>query len=126
MELIWKIDVMDNEMFRKPKKGTMVNPQCDFSYFTVTTPKGYEMFGMMVNNLRIPIDEIRVFDPKGFVIGGRRQKSLGIIRHELLYKDDVLRNLVSGEAVMTRKKEWKTIMNIVGSIIKRNVFYISP
>lgn len=126
MELMWKIDFMDYAIFKKPRKGIVVHPQCDFSYFKVTTPEGYQRLGIMVSNLRMPINEIRNFDPKGFVERRRRQKNLGVICHEFLCKDDVLRNLTSNEAFMTRKKDWIAIMNIEDKIMKKNSFYVSP
>lgn len=126
IELMWKIDVMDYEMFRKDRKGFVVYPQCSFSYFKVIALEGYEKMGIMVNNLRMPIDEVRVFDPEIFVAGRRRKKNLGIIHHDFFYKDDVLRNLTSDEVVMVRKKECTTMTNLEENIMKKNAFYITP
>lgn len=94
MNLQWQIDFMDFEMFIKPKKGTLVSPQCTFSYFKVDTHEGYEKFRIMVNNLRLPIDEVRLFDPKRFVTAKRSEKILSGIYHELLYTNDVFRKLI--------------------------------
>lgn len=112
-------------MFRKEGKGSVLYPQCSFAYFKVTALEGYENLGIMVNNFRMLIDEVRVFDPKIFVVGRRRQKNLGILHHEFFYKDDVLRNLTSDEVFMVRKKEWTAMTNLEEKIMKKNAFYIS-
>lgn len=78
MDLTWKIDVMDYELFRKVKKGTAIHPQCNFSYFKIAAPEGYEKLEIMVNNIRMPIDEIRVFDPKGIMA---KKKTKGLRHH---------------------------------------------
>lgn len=68
-------------MFKNPRKGTMVNPRCTFAYFKVTTPEGYVKFGIMVNNIRFHINEVRVFEPENFVYRKRKDKKLSVIRH---------------------------------------------
>lgn len=117
---------MDNELFRTPRKGFVVVPQCAFAHFKATAKEAYEKFGIMVNNLRLPVDEVRSFDPEGFVNGMRRKKGLSGFSNQFLYTDDVLRNLTSDGAVTSRKKEWAAICDIEEVIIQRNAFYVSP
>lgn len=126
VDLMWQLYFMDQELFRNPRKGTVIVPQCSFASLTTTTKEAHEKFGIMVNNPKLPIDEVMSFDPKGFVHAKRKSKGLSRFSHQFLYTNDVLRNLTSDGTVTSRKKEWTTISSIEEIIIKINTFYVSP
>lgn len=45
MEVMWRMDGMDKEYFRGPKKASLVNPDVQFAYFSSTSKEGIERFG---------------------------------------------------------------------------------
>jgi hypothetical protein len=53
---------MDKEHFKIPRKGTIIVPQCSFSFFVAIAKEAYERFGIMLNSPRMHVDFVRSFD----------------------------------------------------------------
>lgn len=103
----------------------MITPQCSFGYFIATAKEGYDKFGIMLCNLKMPIYEARKYDPEGFVMPKKRRKDLSRFSHCFLYIDDII-TFFSIVAIVTSRKEWMAICDIEEDIMKRNSLCVSP